>query len=210
MYGGEEVPYFSYGNKEISHLTTQDAVLGEAIARIGHISREVEPNLFIALIQSVISQQISTKAAATVYNRFAAHCGVVTPATVASLSQEEIAQCGMSGRKSGYVLGIAHAICSEELDLNSLSSLHDDDIIQTLCKLSGVGPWTAEMMLIFSLSRPDVVSFLDLGIRKGMMRLYGLDVLSKEQFMEHRMRYSPYGTIASLYLWEIVHEDASR
>ena len=202
--------YFSYGDTEISHLTVQDAVLGEAIARIGHISREVEPNLFIALIQSVISQQISTKAAATVWNRFAARCGVVTPDMVASLSQEEIAQCGMSGRKAGYVLGVASAICNDELDLKHLSSLHDDDIIQALCKLSGVGPWTAEMMLIFSLSRPDVVSFLDLGIRKGMMRLYGLDTLSKEAFLECRMRYSPYGTVASLYLWEIVHEATSR
>ncbi|MDR2855392.1 MAG: DNA-3-methyladenine glycosylase 2 family protein [Methanomicrobiales archaeon] len=199
--------YFVYGEREISHLMAQDAVLGEAIAVLGYISREVEPDLFTALLRSIISQQISTKAAATVWGRFSARCGVITPDAVLSLSFEEIVQCGMSGRKVHYVFGLAHAICSNTLDLSRLSLLHDDDIIRTLCKLPGIGPWTAEMMLIFSLCRPDVVSFSDLGIRKGMMKLYQLDVLSKEQFMEYRMRYFPYGSVASLYLWEIVHKN---
>ena len=94
------MPYFVYGDAEVSHLMAQDAVLGRAITRIGHISREVEPDLFIALAKTIISQQISTKAAATVWARFAARCGVVTPDVVLSLSCEDIAQCGMSMRKA--------------------------------------------------------------------------------------------------------------
>ena len=101
------MPEFMYGEREVSHLTIQDPVLGEAISRIGHISRAVEPNLCIALMQSIISQQISTKAAETVWNRFSERCGVVTPDAVLSLSEEEIAQCGMSKRKARYLLGIA-------------------------------------------------------------------------------------------------------
>ena len=198
---------FMYGEREIAHLASQDGLLGEAMTRIGYISRAVEPNLFTALVQSIISQQISTKAADTVWNRFSARCGVVTPDIVLSLSEEDVAQCGMSKRKAGYLLGLANAICDGELDLEQLSLLHDEEIIQTLCKQSGIGRWTAEMMLIFSLARPDVVSFSDLGIRRGMMKLYGLDSLSKETFMECRMRYSPYGSIASFYLWEIVHSE---
>ena len=192
-----------YGKREVLHLTLQDPVLGEAISHIGHISRAVEPDLFVSLIQSIISQQISKKAAETVWNRFSARCGVVTPDTVLAFSKEEIAQCGMSKRKASYLLGLANAIYNGELELKRLPSLHDEEVIQSLCKQPGVGRWTAEMMLIFSLSRPDVVSFSDLGIRRGMMRLYGLDSLSKEEFMEYRMRYSPYGSVASLYLWEI-------
>jgi DNA-3-methyladenine glycosylase II len=196
---------FIYGEREILHLASQDSVLGEEISRIGHISRAIEPDLFISLLQSIISQQISTKAAETVWNRFSAQCGVITPDTVLSLSEEEIAQCGMSRRKAGYLLGLANAIYDGEFDLKHLALLHDEEVIQNLCKLSGVGRWTAEMMLIFSLSRPDIVSFSDLGIRRGMMRLYGLDSISKEEFMEYRMRYSPYGSVASLYLWEIAN-----
>ena len=183
---------FIYGEREVLYLISQDPVLGDAISRIGHISRRVEPDLFISRIQSIISQQISTKAAETVWNRFSARCGIITPDTVLSLSKEEIAQCGMSKRKAGYLLGIANAICNGELDLKHLSSLQDEEVIQSLYKQSGIGRWTAEMMLIFSLSRSDIVSFSDLGIRRGMMILYGLDSLSKEEFMEYRMRYSPY------------------
>jgi len=197
---------FIYGEREVSHLTAQDPVLGVQISRIGHISRAVEPNVYIALMQSIISQQISTKAAGTVWNRFSERCGVVTPDAVLSLSEEEIAKCGMSRRKAGYLLGLANAICSGELDLKHLSSLHDEEVIQCLCKHSGIGRWTAEMMLLFSLSRPDIVSFSDLAIRRGMMRLYGLESLSKEEFMEVRMRYSPYGSVASLYLWKMATE----
>jgi DNA-3-methyladenine glycosylase II len=201
------MPAFIYGEKEVLHLTSQDPVLGEAISRIGHISREVEPNLFVALIWSIINQQISKKAAETVWNRFSTRCRIVTPDVVLSLSEEEITKCGMSGRKARYLLGLANAIHTGELDLNHLPSLHDEEVIQSLCKQSGVGRWTAEMMLLFSLSRPDIVSFSDLGIRRGMMKLYGLDSLSKEEFMEYRMRYSPYGSVASLYLWEIVYSE---
>ena len=197
-----------YGEREVAHLASQDGVLGEAITRIGHISRTVESNLFIALVQSIISQQISTKAADTVWNRFSARCGVVTPDVVLSLSEEDVAQCGMSKRKAGYLLGLANTICAGELDLEHLALLDDEEVIETLCKQSGIGRWTAEMMLIFSLSRPDVVSFSDLGIRRGMMKLYGLDSLSKETFMECKMRYSPYGSVASLYLWEIAHGES--
>jgi len=199
---------FMYGEREVSHLSSQDVVLGEAIARIGHISRAVEPDLFTALVQSIISQQISTKAAETVWNRFFTRCGVVTPEAVLSLSTEDVAQCGMSKRKAGYLLGLANTICEGELDLKQLSFLHEEEIIQTLSKQSGVGRWTAEMMLIFSLSRPDIVSFSDLGIRRGMMKLYGLDSLSKEMFMECKMRYSPYGSVASFYLWEIAKSES--
>ncbi len=89
------------------------------------------------------------------------------------------------------------------MDLDRLNSLPDGEIIKRLSSLHGVGVWTAEMMLIFSMQRPDVVSWGDHAIRKGMMNLYGLTELTREQFDKHRKRYSPYGTVASLYLWEI-------
>jgi DNA-3-methyladenine glycosylase II len=97
----------------------------------------------------------------------------------------------------------AQAIKDEIIDINRFPMMSDADIISELVKLPGIGVWTAEMLLIFSLGRQDVVSFNDFGIRKGMMKLYELFDLSKEQFMVYRKRYAPFGTAASLFLWEI-------
>ena len=90
-----------------------------------------------------------------------------------------------------------------ELNIAELATLPDAEIIRRLSSLNGVGVWTAEMLLIFSLERPDVVSWGDLAIRRGMMNLYGLDSLTREQFERYRKRYSPYGSVASLYLWAL-------
>jgi DNA-3-methyladenine glycosylase II len=204
----KQIQYITYGEIEISHLSAQDPALARAISRIGYIARRVEPDLFVALTSSIISQQISTKAAETVLNRLIVKCGLITPTNVKYQSLEDIMQCGMSGRKAKYIWDLAHAVCCFDLDLTAIRLLSDDEVIQTLSKYSGIGPWTAEMMLIFSLERPDVVSFSDLGIRRGMMKLYNLENITRKEFTEYRRKYTPYGTVASLYLWEIVHESA--
>ncbi|MFA7124559.1 MAG: DNA-3-methyladenine glycosylase 2 family protein, partial [Sphaerochaetaceae bacterium] len=110
---------------------------------------------------------------------------------------------GLSFRKVSYMKRTAQAIKDEIIDINRFPMMSDADIISELVKLPGIGVWTAEMLLIFSLGRQDVVSFNDFGIRKGMMKLYELFDLSKEQFMVYRKRYAPFGTAASLFLWEI-------
>ncbi|UMZ74066.1 DNA-3-methyladenine glycosylase family protein [Natranaerofaba carboxydovora] len=197
------MPVFEYGQKEIDYLKKNDKILGEAIDKMGIIEREVVPDPFKALIISIVGQQISNKAAATVRNRLYQLLGTITPENIMSTEIETIQSCGMSKRKATYIKGIAKAAIEGEVDFDNLNKLADQEIIKELSSLYGVGVWTAEMILIFSLERPDVVSYRDLGIRKGMMKLYGLKEVSKEQFKEIRARYSPYGTVASLYLWEM-------
>lgn len=194
---------FEYDQSSIEYLQKKDKKLGAAIERIGRVERQVIPDLFTALVHSIVGQQISKQAAATVWNRVQEYFGEITPARVAIASSEEIQQLGMSLRKATYIKGVAEAALEGSLDLDRLNSLPDGEIIERLSSLHGVGVWTAEMMLIFSLQRPDVVSWGDHAIRKGMMNLYGLTELTREQFDKHRKRYSPYGTVASLYLWEI-------
>lgn len=194
---------FDYSEKEISHLQQRDEILGEAIAGIGMIEREVRPDLFAALINSIVGQQISTAAAKTVWNRLLTGIGAITPAAVCDTTLEALQQYGMSARKAGYIKGIATAVMENDLDLSQLQLLPDQEVIGRLTKLKGIGVWTAEMLLIFGLKRPDVVSWNDLGIRRGMMNLYGLSSLERQQFEIYRERYSPYGTVASLYLWEL-------
>lgn len=194
---------FEYGPNEIAHLKRRDKKLGAAIDCIGMIQRKITPDPFTALISSIVSQQISKKAAETVWDRLSALVGRITPDNLARVSLAEIQCCGMSTRKAGYVQGIADSALAGTVNFDILHSLSDEEIIKQLSSLHGVGVWTAEMLLIFSLCRPDVVSYGDLAIRRGMMNLYGLRTLTKEKFDRYRKRYSPYGSVASLYLWEL-------
>ncbi|NLP44170.1 MAG: DNA-3-methyladenine glycosylase 2 family protein [Peptococcaceae bacterium] len=197
---------FEYGEKEVAYLKKKDKKLGLAIERIGPIRRRVIPDLFEALVNSILSQQISSKAAATVWNRMLERFELITPACIAEASVEDIQQCGTTFRKANYIKDISVAVLSGELNLEELKQLPDQQVIKRLTSLKGIGIWTAEMLLIFSLQRPDVVSWGDLAIRRGMMNLYGLTSLSTEQFARYRQRYSPYGSVASLYLWELAAE----
>ncbi|MCK9444739.1 MAG: DNA-3-methyladenine glycosylase 2 family protein, partial [Tissierellaceae bacterium] len=164
---------------------------------------EIETDIFVALISSIVSQQISIKAAATVYNRLLDLAGGITGEKISKLKSEDIQKCGMTLRKAEYIKGIAAASLDGTIDLDGLHRLPDEWVIKELTKLKGVGEWTAEMLLIHSLQRPNVLSYKDLGIRRGMMRLYGLEEISKADFEIYRKRYHPHNTVASIYLWEL-------
>jgi DNA-3-methyladenine glycosylase II len=197
---------FKYGQVELEHLKKKDKKLGTAIERIGMIERAVIPDLFTALVNSIVGQQISAKAAVTVWNRLQECLGMITPESVACATIESIQQCGLSMRKAGYIKGMAEAVQQGKLNLLQLHELSDNQIIESLSSLNGIGKWTAEMLLIFSMERPNVVSWGDLAIQRGMVKLYGLKALTKEQFAKYIKRYSPYGSVASLYLWALSKE----
>ncbi|WP_312198797.1 DNA-3-methyladenine glycosylase family protein [Anaerospora hongkongensis] len=194
---------FQYGQKELDYLKKKDKKLGEAIERIGFIEREVIPDLFTALVNSIVAQQISMKAVDTIWRRMQERFGKITAENMAEQAVEAVQQCGMTMKKAVWIKNIAEAVSQGELDLNELSQLSDEEVCRRLCSLNGIGLWTAEMLMTFSLQRKDVVSWGDLAIRRGMMRLYHHKKLDKAKFERYKKRYSPYGTIASLYLWRI-------
>lgn len=195
--------HFPYGHLELDHLSRHDPVLGTAITRIGIIERQITPDPFTSLIKSIVSQQISSKGAHTIWGRLCERLAGITPASIATADHAIIQQCGMSMRKASYIKSIGEAVTSGELNIERFPEMSDEEIIRQVSSLHGVGVWTAEMLLIFSLCRPDVVSWGDLAIRRGMMRLYDLQALTKEQFQHYRQRYAPYGSVASFYLWEL-------
>lgn len=197
------MPVFRYGITELDHLKRKDKKLAAAIERIGTIECEIIPDLFTALINNIVGQQISNAASATVWGRMKERFGEITPGRLDSASLEEVQQCGLSFRKAGYIKEASRAVAAGEIDLSSLEDLPDGDVIRMLSSLRGVGEWTAEMLLIFSMERPDVVSRGDLAIRRGMMTLYGRKTLDDDAFGRYARRYSPFGSTASLYLWEI-------
>ncbi len=194
---------FPCEDKALAFLKRKDKRLGALIERLGPIRHEVEPDLFTALIDSIIAQQISGHAARAVSERLRAALGAVTPEAIAAADPSVIQQCGLSGRKVGYVRGIAQAALSGALDWESLRQAPDDELIRILSSLDGIGVWTAEMLMFFSLCRPDVLSWGDLGIRRGMALLYGDRELTRERFERRRKRYAPYGSVASLYFWAL-------
>ena len=194
---------FTYGDIEISHLKSKDKKLGEAIDIIGKINREIYPDIFEALIKSIIGQQISTKAQQTIWKRMVNDLGEVTPENILDNSESKIQSYGITYRKAGYMLDIAERVYNGKLNLAELQYMTDDEICKSLIELPGIGVWTAEMLLIFSLERPNILSCGDLAILRGMRMLYHHRKITKELFEKYRRRYSPYGSVASLYLWAI-------
>lgn len=203
-----EVPmhYFTYGQKETDHLTARDPILGEVIRSIGKINRPVTPDLFESLVSSIVSQQISKKAYSTVWGRVRERVGRITPENILKVDREELKACGLSYRKTDWIRTGAEMVISKELDLNRLPELTDQELIKELTRLPGIGAWTAEMLLIFSLQRPDVLSWGDLAIQRGIRRTYGMEKLTRQEFEVIRQRLSPFNSVASLYFWEMSHE----
>lgn len=195
--------FFQYGDLETNYLASKDKRLGQAIRQIGHINREVDSDLFSAIVHHIIGQQISTAAQATIWSRLLTAAGTVTADSLTSLGRDRLQQIGMTYKKADYMLDFAKQVKSGTLNLEQLWSLSDKEVILELTKLKGVGVWTAEMILTFCMQRPNVVSFGDLAIQRGMRMLYRHRQIDRTKFERYQKRYAPYGTVAGLYLWAI-------
>ena len=193
---------FQYGEKELVWLSRRDARMGRLISRVGWIRRELQPDLFRNLAFNMVGQQISMAAQKTVWNRLEEALGGVTPRALAQADPKTLRQLGLNGRKVEYLQQLAQNVMDGRLDLTDLAHRKDWVVLKELSAQKGVGLWTAEMLLIFGLGRPDVLSWGDLGIRRGLEMLYG-KALTRQDFERYKKRYSPYGTTASLYLWEL-------
>lgn len=199
--------YFDYGEKEMEYLKRVDEELGAAIERLGKVERVIIPDLFAALIYAIIGQLVSVKAVHTIWGRMQDRFGEITTQNIAKLSADDIQGCGMTMKKAVCIKSIAEIIDQGKFNLTELYDLSDTEVIKRLSSLNGIGKWTAEMLLINSMERPDVVSFGDIAIRRGMCKLYGLEGITKEKFNQYKERYSPYGSIASIYLWKLSFEE---
>lgn len=195
--------YFAYGTTETDYLSGKDKRLALVIERVGPIRREVRPDLFDALMHAIVGQQIATKAQQTVWSRLVQALGEVTPATVDRMEADALQRLGLSFRKVGYMKGAARKALLGELDVEALRHMDDTSVSAALCRLEGVGVWTAEMLMLFSLQRPDIFSFGDLAIHRGLRMVYRHKAVSRERFEMYRRRFSPYGSVASLYLWAV-------
>lgn len=201
-----DAPFFPIVQEALDHLRAADPNMKAAIDRLGPIHREIGTDLLSSLLKAVIGQQISGAASETIWNRFVAMVGTLTPENLLAHDIAALRSCGISERKAGYLRGIAAQISDRRLDLEALSTMRDEQVVEQLIRLPGIGPWTADMTLLFALCRPDVLSWADFGIRRGMSRLYGLEELDQAFFEDRRRAYTPFGSTASLYLWQLSAE----
>lgn len=199
--------YFYYDDTAINYLKQRDDILAHAIDRIGFIKRKTNTKRYESLITQIIAQQVSKKAAITVFERLSALVKDFDAQNISQLSVEDIQGCGMTYRKANNIKVISEMIVNKHFSLDGLDKLTNDEIIKKLSELPGIGVWTAQMYLIFTLLRTDVISYGDLAIRQGIIKLYKLDDLSKKDFNEYEQRYGQYASVASLYLWHIAHEE---
>lgn len=197
------IHYFKYGKTETGYLKLRDESLAQVIDKIGILNYEIIPDIFTAMVNCIIGQQISIKALETIWQRIKENLGEITPASVNKTNPEDLIKAGISGRKASYIKDAAEKIMSGEFDIGLLNTLSDNEACKRLSSLRGVGTWTAEMILIFSMERGNVLSFDDFGIRRGICRLYGLESIDRGTFEYYRQLYSPYGTVASFYLWSV-------
>lgn len=195
--------YFKYGEKEISYLKNKDKKLAEVIEKVGLIESETDPELFSALVHHIVGQQISTKAQATIWERMKKSLGAVTLETILNASMDEIRSFGISLRKVEYIKDFAEKVHTGEFDIEAAEKMEDDELIKYLTTLKGVGVWTAEMILLFCLQRPNVFSFDDLAIQRGLRMVYHHRKIDRKLFEKYRRRFSPYCSVASLYLWAV-------
>jgi DNA-3-methyladenine glycosylase II len=195
-------------------LAAADPTMGALIERLGKLDvatrlkrrQEERPaDAYGALLRAIVGQQLSTKAARTIYLRVLDLFGGTTPTPEQLLeaSEEDLRACGLSGRKTEYVRDLAAHVLSGELELDRLEDLEDEPVIEEIVAVRGLGRWTAEMFLLFHLQRPDVLSGGDLGIRKAIQVEYGLEEMpTPTRVLEIGEPWRPHRSLASLYLWE--------
>lgn len=185
-------------------LAECDPVMATAIERVGPCTLVPHPNLFETLVESIISQQISVKAADAIMARLCAAIpdGHPTPTALLMFEHDALRAVGLSTFKARYIRDLTERVTSGQLDLAKLNALEDEAVIQELTQVKGIGRWTAEMMLIFSLGRPDVLPVDDLGFVEGVRSAYGLESRPKPKEMRERgEQWRPYRTFATWYMW---------
>ncbi len=192
--------------KALKHLSN-DPLLKKAIDSIDLVISKSNGEVYGSLIRSIISQQLSVKAASTIYRRFLDlfENNYPHPEGVIQMEPETMRGVGLSRQKSGYIKNVASFFTEEKIIKKDWSTQSDHDVIKTLTQIKGVGNWTVEMILMFTLDRPDVFPVDDLGIQQAMIALYDIEAEKKElknRLIEISEQWRPYRTLACRYLWE--------
>lgn len=194
-------------NSAETYLTDNDPILSEVIKLNGHLPMRPKRNNYEALVRSIIGQQISVKAAAKIFERFAQSTDL-DPHRTLELTEDQIKLIGLSGQKTRYLSDLAQHFVSDPQVFDHLDSLDDEQVIVELTRVKGIGIWTAQMFLMFTLGRPDVFAPGDRGLQLAIDKLYDLSPKPTEKELAlFARRWQPYRTTASLHLWQSLNNE---
>jgi DNA-3-methyladenine glycosylase II len=201
--------------KAVRHLRTVDPVLGGVIDRVGpcRLATSDQATHFEALARSIVFQQLSGKAAATIHGRFAGLFDGKGPhaAGLLSLPEEALRGAGLSRQKASYLRDFAQRVSGGELPIESMAEFADDDVVRHLTRVKGVGRWTAQMFLLFRLGRPDVLPELDLGVQKAIQKAYKLRKRpTPDRVLRIGTNWTPHRSVATWYLWRSLEVGSRR
>ena len=194
--------YFPYDEKETDELVDACPEFSELVKKKGHIYRPLLPDVFTALVNNIVGQQISMKALSTVWDRLIKKT-VITPVALISMTDSSYSKIGISGRKASYIRTLSEQVQNHAIDLDGLKLEPDDRVSETLCSIKGIGEWTAEMVMIFAMARPDVFSSKDLGLNRAVAKIMNREHVTEQDMKDFGRYVSPLGTVASFYLWEM-------
>ena len=191
----------------VQFICAQDPMMKKLICLVGDIEILLRSDYLSSIVRSIMGQQISVSAASAIYGRLLDLLGGhITADGLLKISTEDLRQVGLTMRKAEYVKDLAHKVVQRELDLENIADYDDDAIIKQLINVKGIGKWTAEMFLILSLGREDVLAIDDVGIQRAAKWLYGVDKSERRQILiDKAPLFTPYRSIASHYLWEAIH-----
>lgn len=191
----------------IEHIKKVDPQLGSYIDLYGPIHVTKNPNVFETIVSSIISQQLSLKAAQTIERRFLEAVKAYEPSMILLVPNDLLRACGLSERKVSYIKELSQKVEDGTLRLDDIDSLDDEQIIERLMSVKGIGRWTAEMLAIFSLGRADIFPYDDLAVKKAVMKVHGYQTFSPHRYALLKKRYAPYGTTATLYYYEVKNQE---
>ncbi len=186
----------------IEYLIEKDNTFEMLFNQYGLISIELNNNLFESVIMNIVGQMLSKKVADKMYDRLLLLCDCkLTPDSIESITRDDIRSCGISFSKADFIKEFASKYANDEYDFSSLDELNDNDTVKCLRQIKGVGTWTAEMLALFALGKPNIFSYDDVALKNGIMKSKGYKTLSKRRFESLRKKYSPYCSFASLYFY---------
>lgn len=191
-----------YWEEACKHLIMKDRVMKRLIPKFGDVCLETRGDAFVTLARSIVGQQISVKASQTIWDRFAALQKKITPYSVLKLKINDMRIAGLSARKVEYLVDLAIHFDSKAVHFKEWSKMTDDDIIEELIAIRGIGRWTAEMFLIFHLMRPNVLPLDDVGLINGISHNYfSGEAVSRSEAREVAQAWAPYCSVATWYIW---------
>jgi len=197
-----EVQRPGYWDKACADLVKRDRILKKLIPKFGPVHLLSRDDPFVTLARSVVGQQISTAAAQALWQRVEAACPKLVPQQFIKLGHEKLAACGLSKRKTEYILDLAQHFVSGALHVGKWTSMDDEDVIAELTSIRGIGRWTAEMFLIFNLARPNVLPLDDLGlIRAISVNYFSGEPVTRSEAREVAANWEPWRTVATWYMW---------